>query len=145
MMVRAPRTADAARIAELLGELGYPTNGPEVARRLALMERDPSLTILVAEVNGEVAAVITAHVLNTIHASQPVAWITALVTDSRHRGMGLGSRLVAAVEDWARERRAVRLSVTAALHRTETHAFYERRGFARSGLRLTRYLTEATP
>jgi GNAT superfamily N-acetyltransferase len=57
--------------------------------------------------------------------------LLGLVVDARHRGRGVGRRLVAAVEDWAAERGLDQMAVRSNVARTESHPFYERLGYAR--------------
>jgi len=135
----APRDADA--IARLLGELGYPTAPEQVPARLERLSSDARAVVIVAEESGRVIGLATAHTHSSIHVDGEVAWITSLVVGSARRKHGVGRRLVAALEAWARSRGCVRLSVTTALHRHEAHAFYERLGFEFTGRRYTRPLS----
>src|SRR5438132_11803716 len=108
-----PATADdATSIASLLGQLGYPSSAEDAVVRLARLEAFPDATALVAELNGRVVGLITCHVFPSIHAPTLVAWVTTLVVDEHHLQKGAGRRLTGAVEQWARERGAVRISVT---------------------------------
>jgi GNAT superfamily N-acetyltransferase len=52
----------------------------------------------------------------------------------------VATHLIEAAAAWARERGAVRISLTSALHRREAHAFYLRRGFEHTGVRLAKPL-----
>ena len=54
------------------------------------------------------------------------------------RGEGVGSKLVAFVEDWAAMRGIPRISVTSGKQRGRTHGFYEQRGYERTGLRFSK-------
>lgn len=83
---------------------------------------------------------ITAHIIASIHDSDPVAWLTTLVVLEDARGAGIGSALVRHVELWAAEKGAQRLSVTSGNHRHATHEFYEKREYERTGLRFTKRL-----
>jgi predicted N-acetyltransferase YhbS len=138
--IRPARAADARFIAELLGQLGYPAPADEIPERLTRLEAHEHAIVLVAAEGAEVVGVITGHMYPSLHAAKPVAYLTSLVVAESHRGKAIGSELAKRVEDWAREKGAARLSVTSALHRTETHGFYERRGYDRSGLRFTKIL-----
>jgi len=141
VIIRGAIAPDAQVIAELLGELGYPATAEDVVARLERLAAFPSAVALVAEVDERVAGVITCHLLPSIHASAVVAWLTTLVVDSRSQSRGIGRTLVAAVESWARDAGAVRISVTSGSHRSGAHAFYERIGYDRSGVRLTKPLS----
>lgn len=94
----------------------------------------------VAELEGRVVGFATAHVIDAMHLDGPVAQLTSLVVDAAVRGRGVGTRLVAEAERWARERGAVRITLTSALHRAEAHRFYAKRGYTRTGVRLARDL-----
>jgi GNAT superfamily N-acetyltransferase len=135
---RAAEANDAEFLAPLLGQLGYPADVDEVPGRLEALAQFPMAAALVAVIGKKVIGLITIHVFPSLHVAQPVAWITSLVVDSEHRGQGIGSALVGEAERWARENRAKRISVSSALHREETHRFYEVRNYLRTGLRFTK-------
>lgn len=137
---RAAEAGDAELLAPLLTQLGYPADAHEVPGRLEALAQFPMAVALVAIIGKKVIGLITVHVFPSLHVSQPVAWITSLVVDSEHRGQGIGSALVGEGERWARENRAKRISVSSALHREETHRFYEVRDYLRTGLRFTKTL-----
>lgn len=129
--IRAACPADAARLAALSGELGYPA-GPEVMTgRLEAIGRRPSDVVLVAELAP-------AELVGWIHATEQAvleyglrAEILGLVVDQRYRQHGVGRALVAAVERWAADRGLVQISVRSAVTRDASHAFYERLGYQR--------------
>ena len=75
------------------------------------------------------------HVRYVINHDAPIAQLTLLVVDERHRTAGAGRALVDAVEAWARHRGSRRLVVTTALDRAAAHMFYERLGFELTGRR----------
>jgi GNAT superfamily N-acetyltransferase len=53
------------------------------------------------------------------------------VVDARERGRGVGRRLVAAVEEWARARGLEQIAVRSNVTREESHPFYEHLGYTR--------------
>jgi GNAT superfamily N-acetyltransferase len=139
--IRVPVAArDADAIAALLGQLGYPATGEEVTRRLAILGGFDHAVVLVAEVQGRIAGIVTGHLFPSVHANEPASWLTTLVVDSERRNAGIGSRLAAHIEEWAASRGAVRISVSSGLQREDAHRFYERLGYRRSGVRLTKTL-----
>ena len=140
-MIRPAVASDAPILSELLTELGYPCSPAEIPARLDAFARFPQAVALVATNGyGEVVGLITSHIVASIHDNDPVAWLTTLVVLEDARGAGDGSALVKHIEEWASRNGAKRLSVTSALHREETHAFYEKRDYARTGLRFSKRL-----
>lgn len=137
-VIRSPRAEDAADIAALMTELGYPSEARDIPQRLEALANDPASIIWCAELDGRVVGVGTARVFAAINQGAPVAWLTALVVAKSARGRGVGTRLVKVAEDWAREHGASRLALTSALHRTEAHEFYKRLGYDHTGVRLAR-------
>lgn len=126
--LRRARADDAATVARLATELGYPTDADQAGWRLARLEADPRQRILVAELDGAAAAWL--HVAeNDSLESEPYGEIVGLVVDSRHRGSGLGAALVAAAIAWSAERGLRELRVRSNVVRERAHRFYERQGF----------------
>jgi GNAT superfamily N-acetyltransferase len=140
LTLRAPRDTDADAIAELLAQLGYPATAEEVRARLQRMLKDPHVVVFVAEVDGVVAGLSTGHAIQSIHHTPPTVLLTTLVVDESRRGGGVGRALTRAIEAWARSRGATRISLTSGAQRADAHAFYERLGYQRTGVRLTRTL-----
>ena len=139
MIVREPTDSDAAAIAPLLGQLGYPSTPQEVAARLLTMRQDGPATVMwVAELDGSVVGVATGREFPGLHLPAPICWLTALVVDERVRGRGVGRRLVAEAEQWAKSRGSPRLSLTSAVHRKEAHQFYINLGYQQTGVRLAK-------
>ena len=134
-VVREVLPADRDAVAALLGELGYPVEAGDVARRLeALRERDDHASF-VAEESGVVVGVGSVHVFPLLHADAPLGLITALVVTEQARGGGAGRLLVERLEAFAREQGCTRAAVTTADHRAGAHAFYERLGYQHTGRR----------
>jgi GNAT superfamily N-acetyltransferase len=71
-----------------------------------------------------------------------VAELTGLAVLPDVAGTGVGSRLLAEFETWAIDAGAWRLKITSGDHRPDAHAFYERRGYAHSGIRLHKLIRD---
>jgi GNAT superfamily N-acetyltransferase len=128
-------------LSELLAQLGYPAAVSEIPDRLRAIESFPAAGAFVATNRyAEVVGLVTAHLFPSIHDNGPVAWLTTLVVLEDARGLGIGSALVQHVERWAVEKGAKRLSVTSGLQRVNTHEFYEKRDYERTGLRFSKHL-----
>ncbi len=128
MSVRRAGAADAAAIAALLAELGYASAPADVERRLAELERSGRSEALVAERSGDVAGVLTLHMVPVLH--EPGDWcrVTVLVVGEQARRRGLARALVSEAESIARSHGCVRIEVTSALHRDGAHEFYRGMG-----------------
>lgn len=133
--IRDARPEDSEAVAELLGELGYPTDAARFRRRLERIESDPSSRLFVATVNDRVAGLAGFHLLPLVEHDEPGCQLTALVVGKAYRRNGVGSELVRTVEKEARARGGRRMLVNTARHRADAHAFYERLGFEATGLR----------
>jgi GNAT superfamily N-acetyltransferase len=126
--IRRACEADAAAIAELNRQLGYPTAVDEVCGRLAAISRIPSQTVFVACISegliGWIDVAITLHL-----QSRPFALIGGLVVTNGYRGKSVGRRLCEAAEAWAREQGVGVMRVTSRSTRTDAHRFYLRDGY----------------
>lgn len=130
LTIRTPEPADYARLAELAGELGYPSTAEDIARRLArLADISPQHTVFVAQRAGEpIAGWICMAVQGTIE-SDAHAEITGFVVGSEFRSQGVGEQLLARAEAWARARGVTSVRLRSNVIRDRAHAFYLREGY----------------
>lgn len=128
MRVRAAVPGDAAAIAALAGELGYPTDTVTASARLAALAGNAAAAVLVAEADGDVVAWMQLAVVQTLDSDAFVE-IAGLVVAAAARSLGVGARLVEAAAAWARERGVGTLRVRSNVVRERAHRFYERQGF----------------
>ena len=131
--IRAAELSDAADIALLLGQLGYPTEVTEASRRLQEVSATDADEILVVESGREVTAMASLHFMAYFHRGERLCKIVAFVVKAGYRGQGIGSALLARIERMARERGCQRMELTSATGRQEAHAFYEGKGYHRAG------------
>ncbi len=136
--IRAARREDAAPLARLLGELGYPSSREQVERRLErLGEAD---RLFVAELEGDVVGLAGLHVSAALEYDGDAAKVSAIVVDERFRRRGVGEALMDALENEARARGCVVLFLTTAERREDAHAFYRRIGLEETGRRFAKRL-----
>ena len=126
--VREAVDQDAAAIAGLLTELGYPTTAPEVPARLHSVTEAPGC-VFVAEDAGEVVGVASVTRLILLHRTAPVALLSALVVHPGRRGEGIGRALVEMTERHAAAWGCESLELTSRDDRLRTHRFYAGLGF----------------
>lgn len=141
MKIRPARAADAPTLAALLSHLGYPNNAAnELPARLATLERNGDAVLVAESDDGAVVGMAALHLMTVFHFSRPLGYITAFVTDPTVRRQGIGKKLLAAAEEWARSHNCYRLALTSAEHRKDAHAFYPASGFPQTGRRFGKEL-----
>ena len=131
IQIRQATAADAARLAELATQLGYPSGPEEAMARLAVATPYAQHAVFVAE-NGDGRVVGWVDVQRfLVMAHDPVAEVTGLVVDAGCRRSGAGRALMRRAEEWAREHGLSRLLVRSNIIRHDAHAFYEGIGYSR--------------
>ena len=127
--IRAAQLPDHARIAELAGQLSYPSTPEEIAHRLQGLQRTADAAVFVAELEtGEIAGWIAVFVYRTMEADAR-AEVSGLVVDERFRSQRVGDRLLARAEEWARGAGCQAIGLRSNVIRARAHAFYERHGY----------------
>jgi GNAT superfamily N-acetyltransferase len=126
--IRRARSSDAARLAVLSGELGYPTTEAEMKVRLRRVLPKRDNIVLIAERHHDVIGWMHLSVCELLE-TPPYAEINGLVVAESHRSAGAGAKLLQAGEDWARKKRCANMHVRSNVIRERAHAFYERQGF----------------
>lgn len=138
--IRPVVATDAAALAPLMGELGYPSTAEEIRERLARNAQQHESEAWVAVHDGATVGFAAGLMVWSYVSNGASAQLMSLVVASRARGMGVGRQLVAHFEEWARDRGATRVVVTSAMHRDDAHAFYPAIGYAETGKRFGRPL-----
>jgi len=129
---------DLVAAAGLMTELGYPATVEQAGARIArYTERDDHL-VLIAETGGRVVGLAGAEVGPSLEHDTVVGRITAMVVADGVRGLGVGAKLVAGIEDWARGHGVKRMTVTSHLRRKGAHVFYARVGYEDTGKRFVK-------
>jgi GNAT superfamily N-acetyltransferase len=128
--LRNARLDDAAQIARLASELGYPTTVPEITARLALMLPLSHHHIVVAQGDGELLGWIAVERRLTLESGERIE-IVGLVVSALARRSGVGRALVADAEQWALAQGFDSIAVRSNVARADSHPFYERLGYRR--------------
>ena len=126
--VRRAIMEDAAEIARLTAQLGYPTAPDAIARRLTVLLPASEHAVWVAGDDSALAGWLHVAVTRALEY-EPCAEILGLVVDEARRGRGAGARLVAAAEAWAREQGLSEMRVRSRVSREGAHRFYARLGY----------------
>ncbi len=127
--IRVPRIEDAAALARLSTQLGYPATPEQVVPRLERILRDPAAVVFVAErESSDIAGFI--HLLHQhLIEVESRAEVAGLVVDEACRGLGVGRALMARAEEWALERGCRVVNLRSKMSRAAAHAFYEGLGY----------------
>jgi GNAT superfamily N-acetyltransferase len=140
--VRAAAVTDAAAIAALMTQLGYPCSDGDVADRLGYWLADPMSRALVAERDGLVIGCLSVHAVPYLERSGRWGRVESVVIDEAARGTGAGRALLQTGENVARRWGCLAMEVTSARVRGGAHAFYQRMGYTDVCSRSGRYLKE---
>ena len=131
--VAAAEPRDAAELARLSTQLGYPMTQAQALERLAAIAGHSDHRLLVARR----AAPVPVRLAGWLQVSRPrifetpdSAEIAGLVVDEEQRGRGIGPMLLRAAEDWARASGCAALRVRSNVIRGRAHTFYVREGYA---------------
>jgi ribosomal protein S18 acetylase RimI-like enzyme len=156
--VRPVELSDAAALAVLMQQLGYPTNESEMWDRLGAISANTDYYTLVAELlagaispgasPGQAAAATEPRVVGMIGLRVGVLYeknglhgqVMALVVDRECQGAGIGSLLVEGAERWFRDKGVHSVVLGSGYQRTAAHQFYERLGFRATGKRFIKAL-----
>jgi GNAT superfamily N-acetyltransferase len=127
--IRAPREKDHARLADLAGQLSYPSTAQEISHRLAAMASSNEHAAFVAEMpDGEIAGWIAVFILRGLEV-HPRGEISGFIVDERFRSQAVGKHLLAHAEQWVRDRGCDVVGLRSNVIRDRAHAFYLREGY----------------
>jgi GNAT superfamily N-acetyltransferase len=129
LKIRRAKAADAPSLAELAGQLGYPSTAGQLRQRLRAIQPASQNAIFVADSSKD-------GVIGWLHVSkEPLleseirAEVNGLVVADGQRSLGAGALLIEAAEDWARKHGCKSMSVRSNVIRERAHKFYERNGY----------------
>lgn len=129
--VRPMKADDAAAVAGLSGELGYPATAVALLNRFTSIAQRVDARVLVAQVSdGPIIGWV--HVYGAyLLESDAHAEIGGLVVAEKARGQRVGAALMSAAEAWAEEQGYRSVRVRSRIARVEAHGFYEHLGYSR--------------
>lgn len=122
---------DLHAIHALTTQLGYPTTVENIQQRWQHIHQDANYLILVVEHEQQVIGYADLIQEYTWEFDGGYLRIQAFVVDQTHRGQGVGKKLIAAIEELAKQRLLKLIQVNSG-NREEgltAHAFYKNLGF----------------
>ena len=129
LVIRRARSSDAARIAELSAELGYPATTKDISQRMRRLKAAGPNALFVAEsLDSGIVGWTHVSVTNLVESGTR-AELNGLIVADWQRSLGAGARLLAAAEAWARKHGCPSMSVRSNVVRERAHVFYEREGY----------------
>lgn len=128
LIIRDAIDADAATLADLAAQLGYPASIDSVQAGLRRYAGNPEERVIVAELSGQVVGWTSVGVID--HFYTPVyVEISGFVVDAKHRSAGIGAALMAEVKKWTKAKQLGIVRLRANVIREDAHRFYGREGF----------------
>ncbi len=127
--IRSVQIADAADIARLSAQFGYPAAENEVKAWLSLLLDSKADWVWVAIGDGRILAWIQATAMFRMESGKFLE-ITGLVVDESVRSLGIGGRMVLHVKEFGKAFGFERLVVRSNISRIRAHQFYLKLGFA---------------
>ncbi len=140
LAVRRAEVGDAAALADLMTQLGYPTRTSEMEMRMEGIRADKNYATFVAVSGGKVCGMIGTRTSYSYEHNSPGAAILALVVSDKMRGRGVGRALMTAMEHDLAQKNIRRVAVYTHFRRTDAHEFYEKVGYTKNGFRLIKEL-----
>jgi ribosomal protein S18 acetylase RimI-like enzyme len=128
ILVRPAQPTDAAAIAALFTDEGYPAGPSDIVVRLEHFDT-PQSRVIVAEHDGTILGFIAVHGLARFEHGDWILRILALVVDAGARERGVGRTLMGEAERIGRELGAAFVELTAGHHRPEARRLYESLGY----------------
>ena len=132
MRIRDAEIKDAAAIAALLGELGYPGTEDFAPTRSRASSRIRTRLLVAQAGDGGVLGFIGLHFIVQLALPGDFCRITYFCVGEAARGLGVGRELEETAARLARERGCDRIEVHCHERRVDAHRFYYRQGYEES-------------
>ncbi len=116
-------------------EMGYDYPADQMKSQLEKLLSDGKNGIFVAEAAGEVVGYVHLTDYDLLYADH-MKNIMGIAVASSHRRMGIGKKLLAAAEEWARESGAAGVRLVSGETRIGAHAFYRSLGYQGNKMQL---------
>lgn len=129
-------------LADLIEELGYPSNKNNISERLYEINSNKYYKTLVAEVDNKVVGFIGLCKLYAYEYDGEYIRIISLVVNEKYRGKGIGTFLLKSAEKWAISEGAIAIALNSGIKREKAHEFYYGNGYKIKGYSFSKSLDE---
>ncbi len=129
--IRPATLKDAAGIAHISAELGYPASETQIRERLQPLQESSDHAIFVVEIlDGPIVGWAHAY-LRPLLISELSAEIGGIVIQEAYRRRRLGKKLLQHIETWAGSQGCRIVALYSGMQRDSAHLFYPEIGFTR--------------
>ncbi len=145
VQIRDAITRDIPLLLEILYDLDRPR--PKDDNDLDIFEKkikqylsDPDKTILLAEYNNKVVAMVSIIFLSRLNRQMFEMYIPELIVGKEYRKKGIGKSLVESCIELGKKKKCYRMRLESGNQRKEAHEFYKKIGFDQSALTFTKLI-----
>jgi GNAT superfamily N-acetyltransferase len=124
-MIREFQPRDAADVASLAGQLGYPSTPGQILSRMKELQGRVLVFLHEERAVGVIHFLSRGSLIGEARME-----IASLVIDAAQRGTGIGTRLVAAAEEWGRAQGLRKARLLSRSTRGDAHRLYLRLGYS---------------
>ncbi|MCK5225809.1 MAG: GNAT family N-acetyltransferase [Planctomycetes bacterium] len=147
MIIREATELDIEQMAILLEELfsieqDFNFNKSKQRNGLEMMWRNGSCCIMVAELNNEIVGMCSIQILISSEEGGKAGLVEDMVVRKDCRGQKIGTRLLSAIQNWARENGITRLQLLTDKNNWQAIDFYSKTGWEKTQLICFRKYTE---
>ena len=100
--------------------------------------RNPDYELLVAEVEGEIAGFVDQWVIHDFAHGAKLSYIQNLYVTSKHRGKGVGSKLLEEIIKSAKNKGVLEIHVVTEFENKSAISLYRKHGLVKASLQLER-------
>ena len=115
-------------LADLCGQLGYPTEQDQLAFRLQQILTQSNHFLRAAQLDGIICGLVHAHMVDLLTSARCVE-VAGLIVSEVYRQHGIGRALMGQVEDWANQQDINLIYLRSNIIRKEAHQFYKSIGY----------------
>jgi Acetyltransferases len=127
IIIREAINEDAAEIAKLSHQLGYPISTEQTLKNIFAIKQSERHAVFVAVDEKVIGWMGVCYTISLEQA--PVCEINGLVTDENNRSKGVAKLLIEKAKQWSRNKGVNTLRLRCNVKRTDTHNFYTHLGF----------------